>query len=574
MNLKNSRRKPNKSRILSIIFIVFLFFAAAVFIVPQTKMHKVKDVLSPLNILLDSGQYRISGYDCFDPEYTDKNSKLASKFGISEKDAFILGNLGKYWAATTLKGRKVMSGNNDLVYRKYGYRTKFVYSGFCIKDEKPCFDEKYKERLYEAQNGNYKVIDLNGDIVYEPDDERVKTLKNFVVVRKDHLPRRFYKKAENKSAVNNSVGSVLDFGDIRLVLADFTLKTKPDRKCSSDICKEILDGINNSEKTIDMAIYGYSSTREIETALKNAIKRGVKIRLVYDLDSKGGNIYPETGRITEIIKAGKSDRASLSANSIMHNKFYIFDNKKVITGSANLSHTDMSGFNTNSILVINSPKVAEIYKAEFEQMYGGKFHTEKVPVKNKSVDISGIHLDIYFSPQDKALKNAVIPLINSSKNYVYIPAFLVTDREMTEALINAKKRGVDVRLIVDALNASAKHSKHNLLRNGGISIKTENYAGKMHSKSVIVDDKYVIIGSMNFSNSGENKNDENLVVIRSSEMAKFYKKNFLYQWDKIDNKWLKLNARAEGRDSIGSCTDGLDNNYDGFTDAQDPACKG
>ena len=111
------------------------------------------------------------------------------------------------------------------------------------------------------------------------------------------------------------------------------------------------------------------------------------------------------------------------------------------------------------------------------------------------------------------------------------------------------------------------------MRQGGIAVKTENYAGKMHSKSLVVDDKYTIIGSMNFSNSGENKNDENMVLISDPSIAKLYKNIFIHQWNKIDNKWLVLNARAEGKDSIGSCSDGLDNNYDGLTDMHDPACK-
>ena len=69
----------------------------------------------------------------------------------------------------------------------------------------------------------------------------------------------------------------------------------------------------------------------------------------------------------------------------MHNKFYIFDNKIVITGSANLSHTDMSGFNSNNIIVINSADVAKIYKTEFEQMFNGNFHSTKIPTaKNKA----------------------------------------------------------------------------------------------------------------------------------------------------------------------------------------------
>ena len=47
----------------------------------------------------------------------------------------------------------------------------------------------------------------------------------------------------------------------------------------------------------------------------------------------------------------------------------------------------------------------------------------------------------------------------------------------------------------------------------------------------------------------------------------------MHQWNEIDDKWLKKNARAESPDSIGSCSDGLDNDYDGRTDLEDSACK-
>ena len=69
----------------------------------------------------------------------------------------------------------------------------------------------------------------------------------------------------------------------------------------------------------------------------------------------------------------------------MHNKFYIFDNKIVITGSANLSHTDMSGYNSNAIIVIKSAEVAKIYTEEFNQMYEGKFHSNKILTENNSM---------------------------------------------------------------------------------------------------------------------------------------------------------------------------------------------
>ena len=150
---------------------------------------------------------------------------------------------------------------------------------------------------------------------------------------------------------------------------------------------------------------------------------------------------------------------------------------------------------------------------------------------------------------------------------------MITEKRVTSELINAHNRGVDVKIIADALNASTKHSKSKELRSAGIQVKAENYAGKMHSKSMIIDDEYLIIGSMNFSNSGENRNDENMIVLHDKGAAEFYKKFFIYQWQKIPDKWLNHTPRAEGRDSIGSCSDGIDNNYDGKTDMEDEACR-
>ena len=68
-------------------------------------------------------------------------------------------------------------------------------------------------------------------------------------------------------------------------------------------------------------------------------------------------------------------------------------------------------------------------------------------------------------------------------------------------------------------------------------------------------------------------NDCQLSALRQP-LFKFYKDFFIYQWNRIDDKWLKTNVRAEGKDSIGSCYDGMDNNYDGLTDSEDLACKG
>ena len=133
-------------------------------------------------------------------------------------------------------------------------------------------------------------------------------------------------------------------------------------------------------------------------------------------------------------------------------------------------------------------------------------------------------------------------------------------------------RGVDVKIIIDATGVHSTGSKIKNLREQGIKVKVENYAGKIHSKSIIVDSKYTIVGSMNFSYSGENKNDENMVIIQDEKLAQFYRGFFEYLWAKIPDKYLNRNVRAEGKDSIGSCYDGIDNNFDGKIDSQDEGC--
>ena len=66
---------------------------------------------------------------------------------------------------------------------------------------------------------------------------------------------------------------------------------------------------------------------------------------------------------------------------------------------------------------------------------------------------------------------------------------------------------------------------------------------------------------------------EILADISVTILAQEYTQFFYNLWNKIDSKWLKFTPRAEGVDSIGSCKDGLDNDYDGLIDANDTACQ-
>lgn len=481
--------------------------------------------------------------------------------------------------------------NSKLYVVESSYVDIISKSGYLFKKNSPTNSDAFNKRVEQIKKNEYKIYNTKSGKYHLPTCKYGKAAHNYVLLSKYQIPKgakpckycldNKHKTIHKRKVSISNIALICDAEDIKVYLADYTTHFRPNRYGNTKICNELVNQINSAKYSIDIAIYGYDRVPKVEQALKKAIKRGVKIRLVYDVDSKGGNIYSNTNYFANLIKNNNCDRlnnrlknSAQYSNNLMHDKFYIFDDMTVITGSANLSYTDMSDFNHNAVILIKSKEIAQIYKIEFEQMYNNYFHTLKKSVNNKEkISVGKSEISVYFSPTDKIITNKIIPIINSAKKYIYMPVFLITDKSLTDALIKAKSTGVDVKIIVDATNAKNKYSSHHILRGNKIPVKTENYAGKLHSKSIIIDDKYTIIGSMNFTKSGELKNDENVVIIKNSSITKFYKQYFLYLWSKINNYWLNHDVSSESVYSIGSCSDGIDNDYDGLTDMDDEGCK-
>ena len=186
----------------------------------------------------------------------------------------------------------------------------------------------------------------------------------------------------------------------------------------------------------------------IVNALLDAKKRGVKIRAVADYSSNMDNIYPYSSKFINEFSA-KTD----SNKTLMHNKFIVFDDNKVLTGSANISAAGTGGYNANVVVLINSSELANVYNAEFNQMYGGKFSNKKEKSPNKKIAVGDFEITPYFSPQDAPYENAILPLVKKAKSKIYVSIFYLTDRNLINELINAKKRNVEVMILLDAVGA-------------------------------------------------------------------------------------------------------------------------
>lgn len=376
-----------------------------------------------------------------------------------------------------------------------------------------------------------------------------------------------------------------------------------------DSIETLLNLIRNAQSSIDFAIYGISGEDKILTALVDAQKRGVLVRGVVDMNNEMKNPYKNTYDLINNLKNVKSDYKELKDfvpakkdyiqkvtynidgkvleasfvnegiknynDKIMHNKYFIIDNKIIWTGSMNIS-ASCASYNANSSILINSPKLANIFKKDFEQMYINNIHhSEKIYEKCEKIIMVDEKTKVipFLLPQDKSTYTTISGYINRAQNYIYVPMFFFTHSKYSQDLIDAYARGVDVKVIVDATSANTGYSKHEILRMAGIPVKVENWGGKMHEKSMIIDDKYLLIGSMNFTSASHFQNDENSLLIENSEIAIAARKNFETLWKSIPNKWLKDNPKPEGKDSINSCKDGIDNDHDGFIDFEDEDCK-
>lgn len=149
---------------------------------------------------------------------------------------------------------------------------------------------------------------------------------------------------------------------------------------------------------------------------------------------------------------------------------------------------------------------------------------------------------LYFSPQDK-VDARLISLIESEKEEIRAAVYCLTHRGIIKALSDARKRGVNVELIVDPFTIKAKAPLKRMAQ-AGIAIyiwdpkplpqltslkgndKKKLRKPLMHNKFCVFGKKSVWTGSFNFTSEASNANQENVIVLRDEEAARRYMEEF------------------------------------------------
>lgn len=256
-------------------------------------------------------------------------------------------------------------------------------------------------------------------------------------------------------------------------------------------------------------------------------------------------------------------------SGLMHHKFMLVDNRYVITGSANYTPSGIHGDgltpdsrgNANALLKIDSPALAKLFNQEFNLMWGdgpagqenSLFGLQKPYRTVRQVNLPGAAIDVQFSPTSsqipwsQSVNGAIAKALSSATQTIDLALFVFSDQTLSNQLAQKAKAGLPIRTLIDSSFAYRNYSEgldmlglaipdHRCQYESGnqpwqppiLSVGTPQLAegDKLHHKFALIDDTTVVIGSQNWSNAANEKNDENLLVIRNPTVAAHFHREF------------------------------------------------
>jgi len=244
------------------------------------------------------------------------------------------------------------------------------------------------------------------------------------------------------------------------------------------------------------------------------IQQAQNIKCVfYDLDEPNVLIALNQPKVETLIFKENYEGlfTPVTSKGLMHDKFCVFDEKIVLTGSWNPT---MRGtyYNDNNVILIYSKKISEAYLKEFERIKTGKSHKG-----NYQINLSGTYVQLCFSPIGNC-EEKIISTLSEAKQEILFLTFTFTSEKIGEILISKFKENVEVTGVFEKSKIS-QYSVYSDLKNLGMKVYLDENKYNMHHKLFLIDGEVLIIGSYNPTKSANTVNDENTLIIQNKNMA-------------------------------------------------------
>jgi phosphatidylserine/phosphatidylglycerophosphate/cardiolipin synthase-like enzyme len=134
-------------------------------------------------------------------------------------------------------------------------------------------------------------------------------------------------------------------------------------------------------------------------------------------------------------------------------------------------------------------------------------------------------IEVLFSPRGGCTER-IVREIGAARSTILVQAYSFSSAPIAAALVAAHRRHVEVQVILDKSQESEKVSSADFLLRAGVPTQIDAEHDVAHDKVMIIDGQTILTGSFNFTRAAEERNAENLLVIRDPELAVEYTLNW------------------------------------------------
>lgn len=320
------------------------------------------------------------------------------------------------------------------------------------------------------------------------------------------------KKTNSRLKIIFTLGSLFFFGVLTKSHTPDTFQTfissqEPviySKQCGDNSLKVLCDAIDSAKKSIFLRIYRLSAP-EIFTSLANQANAQLNVTIHYEKMAKSQE-FPKNHNVLLVEHPSVGRR-------LMHKKSLAIDDKYAWLGSANYTH---SSFLQDSNLIIGL-KSKELCRY----------------IRNESSGTCVIHDQNlrYFSlpgDQGQAL-SAVLQILRTARKTVRLAMFALTYPPVFHELNEAKKRGVDVKILIDKDYKNLSIKQIQSLKDSNLTLHTKTTRYRLHHKFAVIDQKILIAGSVNWSESGFCINSEDMIILDNLTDKQIKKLNKIWE---------------------------------------------
>lgn len=282
---------------------------------------------------------------------------------------------------------------------------------------------------------------------------------------------------------------------------------------------ELIDGATNTIEFLQLECHGDRTESRIETALADAVQRGIKVRGLLDdgVDFNAASV--------KRLQALGVEVELETPEKMTHAKLVVVDGQRVLLGSTNWTGNSMDNNNETNVR-LDDPILAAVFARYIAALWADSAAEPDLPSVESGMVKTLVNRQ-YF-PEVLGLFNAATQRIRVVMYGIsYSPKYAGGKvNQLVEALAVARARGVDVAVVVDLSDYNRLLNKVNrpakeYLAAAGVAVFDDPAKITTHAKMIVADD-VAVIGSVNWGKDALEKRNETGVVVRDPEIADYF----------------------------------------------------